>query len=386
MSGPGAGQMSIFDDIPREDLEVPPPGEAQFAYLNRSGRPEAKRVREKIDAWFTSYPETHRDGLISRFRATIDDQHRSAFFELVLYQVLLVRGCKVIAIEPKLEHTDKSPDFLVENARKERVYVEAVQASGLSSQDVAAQARLNTALSAIDSTPSPKHFLDLRVTGSPTNPLSTKKLTSALKSWIAGLPTDETARQVAPFVWDEHGAKIRLSAWVRHKPDENGKAIGVRWFPFVRIDPSREIRPALKKKAARYGKLDHPYLVALNALSSHHSEAAVIDTLLGTPYVRFSKGPDGEEIVRELRRPDGIWYGPPDGRPQNTGLSGVLALMKIDPWNFAAKTGLLIPNPWAQKTFPKLDLGMAELAVVGDGYERRDGSPMVGLSASWPEE
>jgi hypothetical protein len=61
----------------------------------------------------------------------------------------------------------------------------------------------------------------------------------------------------------------------------------VRWFPFVRIDPSREIRPALKKKASRYGKLDHPYLVALNKLSSRHSEAAVIDALLGTPYVQF---------------------------------------------------------------------------------------------------
>ena len=49
-------------------------------------------------------------------------------------------------------------------------------------EDVAAQARLNTALSAIDSTPSSLHFLDLKVTGSPTRPLSTKKLRSALKS------------------------------------------------------------------------------------------------------------------------------------------------------------------------------------------------------------
>jgi hypothetical protein len=69
----------------------------------------------------------------------------------------------------------------------------------------------------------------------------------------------------------------------------------------MRIDPSREIRPALKKKATRYGKLEHPYLVALNALSTHHHEEAVSDALLGTPYVEISTGPDGKEIVRHLR-------------------------------------------------------------------------------------
>jgi hypothetical protein len=45
-----------------------------------------------------------------------------------------------------------------------------------------------------------------------------------------------------------------------------------------------------------------------------HRDDAVIDALLGTPYVRLSKGPNGEEIEEHLRRPDGIWYGPPDGR------------------------------------------------------------------------
>jgi len=381
--------MSIFDDISRDGIEPPSQDEAQFAYLNRSGRPEAARVREKIDAWFEAYPESHRAALVSRFRSTIDDQHRSAFFELFLYHLLLARGCKVLAIEPKLDHTDKSPDFLVENAKGERFYVEAVQASGLSNQEVAARARLNTALSAIDSTPSPLHFLDLTVTGSPTQPLATKKMKTALTSWIAGLPANETARHAAPFVWEEHGTKIRLTAWTRHKPDETGRAIGVRHTPLTRIDPSQDIRPALKKKAARYGKLDHPYLVVLNALSTHHREVAVTDALLGTEYVQLSKGPNGESIEKYPRRPDGIWYGPPNGQPQNTRLSGVLALMKIDPWNFASKTGLLIPNLWAAKPLPALALGTAEYVIAGDAFLRKEGKPMhelVGLPAPWPEE
>lgn len=377
--------MSIFDDIPRTSLALPA-GETQFAYLNLSARPEAARVREKVDAWFDGYPDKNRDEIIARFRSAIDDQHHSAFFELFLYHLLLARGCKVLEIEPTLPHTTKSPDFLAENAAQERFYLEAVQASGLSSQDVAARARLSTALVAIDSTSSPMHFLDLAVRGSPSQPLSTKKLVTALKSWIASLPADETAKDVPPFVWEEHGAKIELRAWTRNKPDPEGRAIGISRTPIMRIEPSQDIRPALKKKASRYGKLDHPYLVALNGLSTHHSEEAVIDALLGTPAVRISKGPNGEEIVEEVRQPDGIWW--LDGQPQNTRLSAVLALKRIDPWNFASKTGLLIPNPWAAKPLPALGLGTTEFVLKGNQYQRVDGKPMhelVGLPAAWPE-
>jgi hypothetical protein len=380
--------MSIFDDIPRDDTGPRSLEEPLFAYTNRSGRAEAGRVRQKLDEWVEAYPKSVREQLIARLLSTSDDQHVSAAFELFLYHLLQARGCKIVSIEPKLGHTAKNPDFLVENAQQERFYMEAVMATGLSKHEVGARSRLNTALVAIDGVSSPRNFLDLKVTGTPSRPISVNKLKRELKSWIAALPADQTARQAAPFLWDEHGVKIEVRAIPRSKPDGNAPAIGMRRTPVTRIDPSREIRPALKKKATRYGKLEHPYLVALNALSAHHHEEAVTDALLGTPYVEISTGPDGKEIVRHLRRPDGIWYGPPDGRPQNTRISGVLALMRIDPWNFASKTGLLIPNPWASKPLPKLELGTAELVLVDDAFERRNGKAMhelLNLPAAWPE-
>jgi hypothetical protein len=69
-------------------------------------------------------------------------------------------------------------------------------------------------------------------------------------------------------------------------------------------------------------------------------------------------------------------------------LSGVLALMKIDPWNFANKTGLLIPNPLADKPLPQLGLGTDELVIVDEEYRRKGESmhELVGLPANWPEE
>lgn len=183
--------------------------------------------------------------------------------------------------------------------------------------------------------------------------------------------------------------EIRLSAWPRLKPDDGGKAIGVRWSPFVSKDPSQDILPALKGKASRYGKLELPYLVALNGLSSDHNDVALEDALFGKYAVKLSKGPDGQEIEEHLRQPNGVWYGPPNGKPQNTRMSGVLFMKRIDPWNFGAKRGVLIPNPWADKPLPQVGLGTDEMTIVEDQLKRTNGAAMhelFGLSADWPEE
>lgn len=377
-----------FDDITRDDLGLPLPDETQFAYLNRSGRPEAGRVRELVDAWFAEYPAEHRKTLIGRFRSSIDDEYRSAFFELFLHHLVLARGGRVLAIEPKLDHTDKSPDFLVESAAGEQYYLEGVMATGRSTRETAAHARLNTALAAIDATPSPDHFLDLTVQGRPSAPISTKKLKRALRSWIAGLPKDETAKDAPGFRYEEQGMTIMLKAWTRSRPaGDDACAIGVRHFRVTQIAPSQDVHGALKKKASRYGKLDLPYLVAVNALGHHQREDAVFDALLGTPYVSISRTASGEEKVEERRATDGIWYGPPDGQAQNTGLSGVLAFRQIDPWNFAGRTGVLVPNPSAVKPLPDTGFGTDEFKIVDGAYHRTEGEPvstLLKLPAKWP--
>src|SRR5687768_12553312 len=81
--------ISVFDAGPH-DLGGPLPyGMAQFAYLSRSARPEAVRVRAFVESLFRRFPAEHRGNLRSRLRSADDITHQSASFELVLHELMI---------------------------------------------------------------------------------------------------------------------------------------------------------------------------------------------------------------------------------------------------------------------------------------------------------
>ncbi len=377
--------MSAFDQIPRTDHRPPPPGEAAFAYLNRSARPEADRVRSLIDQWLAVYPASHREQIVSRLRSSIDAQHDSAFFELFIYAVILASGYAVIAVEPALEGRRTSPDFLVEFSAGERAYVECAVVTGMTDQEAAAQRRLDQARAAIDATSSPRHFLDLYVRGLPTAPLRTAILTRDLRQWIASLPEGVASTEVAPFIHQENGLKLVVRAWPRQSPSE-GRSIGVQHSPARRISAHEDLRSTLKKKARRYGRLDHPFLVAVTALQTHVYEDAVLDALLGTPSAILRRtSTDGRFEAEDGRVPDGVWFG--NHGAVRTGLSAILFYPRIDPWNFAGRCGVLVRHPFARHPFPPVNLGVDQLNPIGDRFERTIGAPVSALLAlpeEWP--
>jgi len=379
--------VNAFDDISREDSGPPKQDERLFAYLNRSDRIEAHRVRLNFDDWLSHYPEDKRQSLISRFRSPINDQHLSAFFELFLHEFLLRRKCKIIAIEPTLAHTSKSPDFLVESIAGERFYLEAVIATGRSDEVTKATSRLNTALAAIDAIECPSHFLDLTVRGMPTAPITIRKLKHELRSWIASLPVGEQSKDMSPFKYDEHGAKIRLRAWPRQNKNTSGRAIGARFSSGWEAASFPGLRSSIEGKASRYGNLDHPYVVAVNLVDHFFYEINMLDILLGSARTEIFLAADGTAVERNSREKDGVWMRPRG--PSKTGLSAVLTLKSIDPWNFASRNALLIRNPTARAVLPAMDFGIDELVEQGGQYQRIDGARMgaiLGLPENWPEE
>jgi len=117
--------IDLFEHGPRWDGRPPHPKEPAFAYLSRSASPEADVVRSTLDDWLGAYPPQEAGNLAARLRSRRDDQHLAAFFELLLHRLLQALGHRIQAVEPKLAHTWKSPDFQLEG-----FYLEGISAQG----------------------------------------------------------------------------------------------------------------------------------------------------------------------------------------------------------------------------------------------------------------
>jgi hypothetical protein len=116
-----------------------------------------------------------------------------------------------------------------------------------------------------------------------------------------------------------------------------------------RVNDVRPLRRKIKKKAARYGDLDMPYLVAVLALGDHVRACDVEQALLGTG-----------------ARDHAVWHGP--GGPCNTRLSGVLVARGLRSTDLSAASAApptLWRNPWALRPLG-LALPWRDAASAGD--------------------
>jgi hypothetical protein len=132
--------MHVFDDGPwglrgGADQLVP-----HFGYLNSSARVEAARVRAVVELMFDRYPAQTQKALRRRLRSADNNTHLGAFLELALHDLLLRSGCRMLAVEPDLEDTLRSPDFLAETPQGQRFYLEATLSTGRSRSEEGAEA------------------------------------------------------------------------------------------------------------------------------------------------------------------------------------------------------------------------------------------------------
>jgi hypothetical protein len=163
------------------------------------------------------------------------------------------------------------------------------------------------------------------------------------------------------------------------------RSIGGRMFDASWVQPQLPIREAVIGKATRYGDLDLPYVVAVNAMSDYAEEENAIDALFGSLAIivrRIGAGYEDEPT----RVPNGAWNG--RGGPINTRVSAVLSTERLTPWSVGQRQARLIVNPWAQKPIPDLGLGVDVLRLQADVLRRFPGNDfrtLFGLPEGWPE-
>lgn len=386
--------VSVFDDIDRDLVGGARGLISHFDYLNTSNRTEAAQVRALVDDLLTRYPIEHREDMRKRLRSIDDIGHLGAFFELAMHELLIRAGCRIVAVEPAVAGTKKVPDFLVETQTSARFYLEATLATGRSQADASAQKRLDQALKTIDAVPSPEFFLHLSTSGMPTAPITGKRLKAQLAGWLSALNYETVAAAwkaneagVPVFEYREHGARFRISPVPRQRSRgiTSSRAIGSRMLPGGLVQPQAPIRDAVVGKATRYGELDLPYIIAVNAMGDYADAESAIDALFRSPAVAFIDTGSRYEH-RDTRAPDGAWMG--RGGPVNTRVSAVLSTEKLTGWSVGQKRVRMLENPWAQKPLPPISLGVDVWHAESDSLQHESGATLreiFGLPQGWPE-
>lgn len=380
--------MPIFDDKERT-LEGGANGLiSAFDYLNESARSEATEVRAAIEAYFARFPEADRNSLRGRIRSKIDRQHHAAIFELLLHELLLAGGCVVEEIEPTVPGSNHRPDFLVRSADGQRFYLEAVVPSCISVEEAGAERRLEEALAAIDQVDSSDFFLSVFTDGLPSEPIAVAGLRQTVQQWVNRLNYDavkaawDTETALPAFEETYFGVRVRVEPIprLRTRGALRNRAIGVRMGGVQLVEDHRSIHDAVVKKANRYGNLDLPFVVAVNAMGAFSKEDHAALALFGSEKIAINQ--DGD--IRLGRALDGVWFGPHG--PRKRSVSAVLSTERLTPWSLSQRRARFFLNPWALRSFaPAIGVDLRRVQdnrlVEEQGRSVRE---VLGISEDWP--
>ncbi|HHT9135262.1 MAG TPA: hypothetical protein ACFYD2_10200 [Candidatus Avalokitesvara rifleensis] len=129
---------------------------------------------------------------------------------------------------------------------------------------------------------------------------------------------------------------------------------------------------ALKKKAGRYGKLELPFIIAINIKEIFCDEGMVANALFGEMVVCINRKTLGHSVDRDPRT---AALRDPKRNPKNTRVSGIIILDNLNPWCIIQKSPELWHNPWASYPFPPELWQLSQWIPNNEKsiYEKKDG-------------
>ena len=387
----------IFSDIERTFSGSKPYGEPDFEYLDRSARIESERVRNTITEWLNNFPESDRNEVISRLKSGDRIHFLSASFELYIHEILIRLGYKVSTHPDTSSEKTTKPDFLVRNIETgEEFYVEAVLATGQSSDERAAESRKNIIINSINELNSPNFYLSLSADGTPETSPSGKKIKKELTKWLNELDPDEVSKNVMSsghkafprIEINQDGWNVEFSA-IPKSPErrglENSTTIGALSNGAQWLSTWKSIRDAVLKKGNYYGDIDLPLLVAVNVGRFKVDNIDSMQALFGQERHIFNSNQLDAE-PRFDRALNGVWQGPKGIRYKR--ISGVIISPDITPWTYGARNICTYVNPWANHAVCGALFQLSHAQVNEDEMEWIEGNhprKLLGLHDGWPE-
>lgn len=382
-----------LDAAHRKDSESP------FEYLKRSASLRAERTRNLIEAWLASYPEAEREELIERFKSKREARFNSAFFELYLHELLRRNNCDV-SIHPEVSGNRlKRPDFKVTEPSGRTYILEAVAPTFVADNQEGSETNFNRLIEAIDERIDlPGWYLSVSPEGRLRRTPSIGRTVAKIQSWIDSVIPQLEAADFDPdwglaadsITIDEGGGwKLHVAIFPDLRQGETlskERTIGIREYGFERVDSVAAIQSTVKEKIGRYGKLNLPYVIAVNFLHLAVDHLDIEAALLGgeEALMDYERGDSGFSFrtVEVRRKHDGLF----SRADHNTGASAVLAFPCLIPSRSAVATPSLWHNPHARYPYNGIFERFPQMLLRGEAVERLPGesaAQVMGLEHDW---
>jgi hypothetical protein len=391
--------LRLFSEILRTDRRPKRYNEPLAPYYDISARPTYAAFREIAERWFQKYPAGGQKDLKARFRSAIDFQHRAAFFELYIHELLLAMGFEV-NIHPHMLDTGNHPDFLVSKDGSPLFYLEAT--STLSSEEeTSTQRMVNELYDLVNRLDSPNFFIDIGISEIGASAPPARSLRTYLERWLGRLdPDDERARLEAGDVdgfpcteWKQAGWNIYFEA-IAKSPTQHRSKPGIR--PIAVISPMKvsignshnRIRCGIERKAKKYGQLSLPLVLGISVFDEFHVDMIdMMNALFGEEGTQCTRTVDGTWQDQEIRLPNGAWFG--RRGPRNTLVSAALIVVNLMPSTMAQASPLLFHHPWASnplapERWPLTQEVFNERSHRMDTRQGQSASDFLGLPSPWP--
>lgn len=337
----------LFPSFKRTDIEPANHNHNSYDFFNQCAWKDVENVRRLLNKWFSDIPEEEKEELFNRFKKTFS----SAFYELFLYNLFLYQGFK-IKVHPKIPNSNKKPDFLIIKNDIE-IYVEAKEATDKSESKEALENKLNTLYDSLNKINSQNFLLHVKKANilSIKQP-SAKAIIKKIYQMLDTLDPDEATVRLKKYGLDglpqlnilnsELELEMGFIPIDKEHRHETGRFIGM--YPISSYWGGSEgaIKKSFKKKCNRYGALEKPYIIAINAMGKKFSGYYDAENAIwGTAALRYNDNPEEDQMVRMN---DGLFYG--DQGPIHKNASAVL-ITKIMPFNIHVSEYWSAVNPFA---------------------------------------
>lgn len=384
--------MAIFTQRRRTDAGPKLSRETEFEFTDRSARPEINRVREFLEALLSQYPESEHSELISRIKSRNDVHYGSAIFELLLHATLLNAGFS-LKVHPELPGGVSSrPDFHVTAPDGSEFYLEATTATE-QNEDLTICPLTARVLDELSTHAHENFLVGVKVSGRATTQPSSKRFISHVFQWLDTLDPDSVKRAESEGIsekteWTHEGVSIVITAFPLDA-QLRGKAnrlLGAQSADAGWINPAGPIRNAVRVKGSKYGKLELPFVIAINfdgfVLDSTHE----VDALYGDEVFVVPVG-GSFQSGGTRRKKNGAWMG--EGGPVYTRVSGVWIFDHLSPYSLNKSRGTLYFNPYASIPLTDSLKHFANAEVIDGRLRKQDGPTLghvLGIEDDWLEE